>query len=210
MQLKTWILAASTLAVAGLSWNLLAASGNDGSPAGAASQTESSPRTHERTPERPSLSTPRWNGPSRAGHPGTGHEESTANEASTAVEPATTEPVPLELVLEQKFEAGGQDLEWTQTAAGEARDALADALPDGSWLDHLECRGSLCRVEIRHRKEDGHTALMSALMQGPPRWMGPGSFSRVRDPSGGESTLAYLGRPDSDFEEGSIWRTDAR
>jgi hypothetical protein len=207
MQLKTWILAASTVVVAGLSWNLLAASGNDGSPAGAASRTESSPQTRERTasaPRRPSLPDPRWNGPSLAGH-----EESTATEPSTADEPATTEPVPLELVLEQTFEAGGQDLEWTQTAAGEARDALADALPDGSWLDHLECRGSLCRVEIRHRSEDGHTALMSALIQGPPRWMGPGSFSRVRDPSGGESTLAYLGRPDSDFEEGSIWR-DAR
>jgi|GEM_PF-5933047 len=117
----------------------------------------------------------------------------------------TDDAVPFEVTLEDAFASGATDTEWTRGAPAEAEEALRELLPDGSYLEGLECRGSLCRVEIRHGADAGHADFVQTLMQTRPRWSGPGSYTRVQQADGTERTLAFLGEPGSDLVEGSVW-----
>jgi hypothetical protein len=119
---------------------------------------------------------------------------------------ADSTPQPsLEARLEEAFAAETPGSEWAEAAAHRIVDAFSSALPSGSWIREVDCRGSLCRVEITHAVEGAHAELLGALTQTPGVWDGPGSISQVTDSIGKPTTLAFLGQPGSDLTPGSAW-----
>lgn len=123
--------------------------------------------------------------------------------AAAAEEPSRAPPV--ETRLAEAFATEDADPEWSEDASNRAVTVFSAALPAGSSIRDVDCRGSLCRVEIRHGSREAHAALLEALMQTPGFWDGPGSLARTTDESGAEVTLAFLGRPGAEHAEGSIW-----
>jgi hypothetical protein len=104
--------------------------------------------------------------------------------------------------LEATFSAERRDLEWaprTEERAGEVFSALRPPLATTLELSSVECRSSLCRLEILHASADDLDAFLGASDQPPP-------FDRAgaKFPSTPNSSIVYLGRAGSRFPK----RTD--
>lgn len=54
----------------------------------------------------------------------------------------------------QRFRAEAIDAEWSATAPGAVRSAIASNVPAGSQLVNVECRSTSCRIEASHRDLD--------------------------------------------------------
>jgi hypothetical protein len=112
-----------------------------------------------------------------------GEEEARANQ--TAVEVA--------------FTSEAIDRSWAPDARGELRQHLAALLPASSSLRDVDCRSSICRVEMVHAnaKESG-AFVQKAFMGGKDSaWNGPGMVMPVQVNSDGTVAVAvYLGRDD--------------
>ncbi len=65
-------------------------------------------------------------------------------------------------------------LDWSWSAAAETslRRAVETELPERSRLRQVECRSTMCRVDVEHAELDGHTALVRALIARRP-WNAP-------------------------------------
>ena len=106
--------------------------------------------------------------------------------------------------LEHAFEAEAKDPEWASDAELRAEEVLDAIVPTNSQYRGLECRASLCRVEIHHEREDGHGQLASAAMSQKLTWKGPGAMTRhVREH--GDVTIAFLGKAEEVGDAESIW-----
>ncbi len=121
-------------------------------------------------------------------------------------EQADLEETAFEESLETAFERQESDPAWSQSADIEANEFLGAALPQGSEFASLQCRGSLCRAAIAHSGEGNHEVFMRKLMQADSPWPGPGLLRQTYDSDGSTITIAFLGKPNSDLEEGSIWQ----
>jgi hypothetical protein len=60
---------------------------------------------------------------------------------------------------------------WSQEASRQLTATILEHLPGGSRLKSLDCRSTMCRVEIAHRDQAAHGPF---LRQGFTRW--PGSI----------------------------------
>lgn len=120
--------------------------------------------------------------------------------AAEAVDGETVEPGPvLEEVLAERFEASDDGSEWAVAAQEDAHELVMQVLPEGSSIHGLECRGDLCRVELQHDTAAGHRQFMKDFMApGGVTWTGPRTLEQVELPEG-SSTVAFLGRPGTDF-----------
>jgi len=137
--------------------------------------------------------------------PNAAPESSEQTDNANGAESAPDQPS-LETRLEAAFSSDVAETEWTHDAPREVEEALTACLPSGSRISERECRGLLCRVEIEHATEGGHEDFIRSLMTSDQGWAGPGSFQRIQTPKGREATVAYLGKPGDDLEEGSVWR----
>lgn len=63
------------------------------------------------------------------------------------------------------------DPDWSATAASELDDLLRRNLPGGSRLDALECRSTMCRIDLSHPDAEAHSRF---VMEGLRDW--PGSI----------------------------------
>lgn len=95
---------------------------------------------------------------------------------------------------------------------------IARVLPSGSRLNAVECRTSMCRLELAHPDVDTHNEFMMTALVPPPSlapgqefkpvWQGMTMF-KVDKPEPGKplTTVAYFVRPDYDLpppdEEGT-------
>ena len=74
---------------------------------------------------------------------------------------------------------------------------IVRAMPTGSKLLALECRQSLCRVEVSHSDLASHQKFMhEAFFRAGGEWEGP-TMSTLADRSGrtGVVTISFLARP---------------
>jgi hypothetical protein len=114
---------------------------------------------------------------------------------------APPKPPPIEAAeMQERFEASFSR-QAADAGAGDARrkieNRVAAILPDTSRLQAVECRTSMCRIEIAHPGLESYQAFTRAAFLDPSTRLGDGGlFSTVRaDPVDGKLvTLSYLAR----------------
>ena len=127
-----------------------------------------------------------------------------AVEGMAAPEPASSEDAgvaetPTPAALGERFAAESVDPRWAAEATERAREALGPFIIKGEGhveLQALDCRSSLCRVEIRQDEtQAGHSVTEQAFIHPATRvWPGPVTTTSSRDEQGQLVTIAFLGR----------------
>lgn len=102
----------------------------------------------------------------------------------------------LEDRLAARFDDEDPDAVRSDAAEAELAEAWAALLSETSVLNDVDCRGSLCRVEVHHDSVEGHEALLQALLSGAALGPGPASVQLEADEDG-PLTVAFLGRGDA-------------
>jgi hypothetical protein len=128
--------------------------------------------------------------------------EATAAPAPASSEDAVAAETPTPAALGERFAAESVDPRWAAEAAQRAREALVpfierDREGEGhAELQALDCRSSLCRVEIRQGEADaGHNVTEQAFIHPATRiWSGPVTTTSSRDEQGRLVTIAFHGR----------------
>jgi hypothetical protein len=86
------------------------------------------------------------------------------------------------------FAGEAVDGSWSEQAGRELEAIARGHLPDGSRLDSIECRATMCRVEVAHRHSDSH---LSFLMDGFRGWRGS-IFVAGEKQERGERVVTYI------------------
>lgn len=98
--------------------------------------------------------------------------------------------------VESLFQAESAESGWASEAQREVRDGISSLLPATASVRALDCRASLCRLEVSYSSEEEFRQVM-----GPPGvmgrlWRGPSMVHLEKDPSRGTVTaVSYLVRP---------------
>ena len=99
------------------------------------------------------------------------------------------EPAPPAITFEesrdrvhQAYEEEPIDSDWSSRAAAELDGSIRQNLPEGSRLRSLDCRSTMCQLELAHRDVEAHNRL---LMNGFHDWRGA-LFVADETPENGE------------------------
>ncbi|MHA7629220.1 hypothetical protein [Corallococcus sp. M7] len=125
---------------------------------------------------------------------------STEGEGMAAVQ---QEPTPDEEVarMDARFFSEGVDTAWSHDATRRA-ERLGAALPQGARIVSLECRSSMCRLQMSHPSQDAFRKfLREGLMDDADAWDGPFMAALTGTPgrSGEVEAVAYLARAGVDL-----------
>ncbi len=135
--------------------------------------------------------TPRPSAPAAEGTPA----DDVAPTVEDAAPPTSREPpLPPPRRLENAYVQEHADPAWAEATADQIVESWTAQLPAGSSIADIECRTTLCRVEVRHEGEAGHAAILDAVVGGTFFWSGAGSFELEQDPGGPPRSVAYLAR----------------
>jgi hypothetical protein len=119
--------------------------------------------------------------------------------AQAAPAPEPVEPATYAAQMERRLAGQQIDRAWSSAAQAGLEHRLATMLPGGAELRALECRGDLCRLELRHLQIDDYRDFVhrAFLDSADPVWDGP-TFSTILDqqPDGRVVTVSYLARAD--------------
>jgi hypothetical protein len=117
-----------------------------------------------------------------------------AGGAAPAPAPAGPAPTSEEMRdrLDAFFSAEAVDPAWNQQAAATLTRGIQAALPAGSGLRRLECRGTLCRIETSHLDADAFRAYAKdAFLERETRVGSSGFFANLLgDPAAGGPVVA--------------------
>lgn len=104
--------------------------------------------------------------------------------------------------IEAGFAAEVIDGAWAAAARRDLRDRISALLPSTSSLADVDCRASMCRVELVHREAAGSQRFMQAAFFDPKDrvWSGPGFAIPAETGSDGTVTVVlYLARDGASF-----------
>ncbi|WP_375759795.1 hypothetical protein [Corallococcus exercitus] len=113
------------------------------------------------------------------------------------------EPTPDEAVarMDARFFGEGVDTAWSPAATRRA-ERLGAVLPQGARIVSLECRSSMCRLQMSHPSQDAFRKfLREGLMDDAEAWDGPFMAALTGTPgrSGEVEAVAYLAREGVDL-----------
>ncbi|MGE6757449.1 hypothetical protein ACQKGO_05500 [Corallococcus interemptor] len=116
---------------------------------------------------------------------------------------APPEPAPDEEVarMDARFFSEGVDTAWSHAATRRA-ERLGAVLPPGARIVSLECRSSMCRLQMSHPSQDAFRQfLREGLMEDADAWDGPFMAALTGTPgrSGEVEAVAYLARAGVDL-----------
>jgi hypothetical protein len=100
--------------------------------------------------------------------------------------------------IESEFQKETRDPAWDPTR--DLQSKLTRILPEGSAVDGLECRSSLCRMESSHQSLASYQAFTQSIVVSPGGefvWNGPAVFEVTHEPEGEADRLravAYFAR----------------
>ncbi len=104
--------------------------------------------------------------------------------------------------IEAGFAGEAVDGTWAAAARRDLRDKVSALLPSTSSLADVDCRASMCRVELVHREAAGSQRFMQAAFFDPKDrvWSGPGFAIPAETGSDGTVTVVlYLARDGASF-----------
>jgi hypothetical protein len=132
-------------------------------------------------------------------------EESPPTEGSGA---SPREPNAEEIVdqLDTRFLSEGVDPNWSREARRRA-ERFSDVLPEGARVISLECRSSMCRLEMSHPSLESFQGFVrKSMLGGEIEWSGAFMAAIRGDPGqpGGVQAVAYLAREGIDLSPASL------
>ncbi len=102
--------------------------------------------------------------------------------------------------LEATFTTQSYDAGWAHGAQERAEELVRVSLPAGSALRAVDCRETLCRVELDHQDVDSHREFVGHFDEAM-QWGGPAAILFDETVPGKVATIAYLGRKDVPFPD---------
>ena len=120
--------------------------------------------------------------------------ETTANEASPAAEPITQDDV--SKALAEHFEQTVATDPWTRSARSQVIDTLGKTKIEVRNVKDVQCRGSMCRVEIGETDRSNAIGAMGELRN--MSWSGP-MAAFVKGDGTNTSVTVYLGEDGTAF-----------
>lgn len=101
------------------------------------------------------------------------------------------------------FDDGEHATPWSRAAVQRAREKLPGALPPGSEVVGVECRGKLCRLESRHRDAESFDQYVEAVfLQARSQLWNGGFYAYLDDPPDGgreRRAVAFLAADGEDL-----------
>jgi hypothetical protein len=107
------------------------------------------------------------------------------------------DPAETRAQYQQAFSLEPVDRDWSSSAQAKLQEAVSALMPKTSQVVSLECRTSLCRVQVRHRNLDDYRSFtQDAYLKGDTHiWNGQMFSTLVGDPTNdGVMTVAFLAR----------------
>ncbi len=100
----------------------------------------------------------------------------------------------LRIMAAAQYESESVDRGWATSASAQLQNAIQKAATGASKMHGIECRSTVCRVDIVHESEDVFLAFTRTLADSRP-WPGPMFATRVDLTSDGRwVTQLYMGR----------------
>jgi hypothetical protein len=201
--MKSWIVVIAAAALGVATWVLFhhASDGPDAAGAGASVAPPAAEPTRPAIEGRRALRLTALPPPVRA-------DRASAEDAGGAASaPAPAGPAPTSEEMRDRldafFSAEAVDPVWNQQAAATLTRGIQAALPTGSGLRRLECRGTLCRIETSHLDADAFRAYAKdAFLERETRVGSSGFFANLLgDPAAGGPVVAvaYVVREGKDM-----------
>jgi hypothetical protein len=127
--------------------------------------------------------------------------------AATAEKPAQSEasatpggaPSAAEVAMRMQaaFSSEGPDRDWSEKTQQATQEKISAMMPNGSAVRSVDCRASLCRVEMSHEGVDDYRQFVRGAYLSPESgvWSGP-TFTTVleRPAGGGLVAVSFLAR----------------
>jgi hypothetical protein len=164
-----------------------------------------SPNTRARFSHR--ASTPTRHRPATRGQPAerVPHDEPPAvdfpaHEDVTVEETATLQETGLE-AIEATLRHEPIDATWAAHAADTIDQAIGNNTLDGSILHDLECRSTLCRVEVTNQDPQARFAFELQFLIAVAQLLPRATLRTVENQDGSSSTVLYLARDGHDFPQ---------
>jgi hypothetical protein len=94
------------------------------------------------------------------------------------------------------FSRQGSDISWSRQSTSVLREAFGKLVGEGTNLASVDCRSTLCRVELAHGTEDDRRDFMGKMMRPAegPFWTGEMTAGAVASSGGTVSTVFFLSR----------------
>lgn len=131
-------------------------------------------------------------------------------EAPVAKAPAAApaEPSPDEVIdqMDERFFLEEVDPAWSRDARHRV-ERLGGLMPEGARIVAVECRSSMCRMEMSHPSLESFQGFVRKGLMGPESEWDGGLMAAVKgDPyrPGGIQAVAYLGRPEAQSSRGPV------
>ncbi|WP_163867181.1 hypothetical protein [Myxococcus eversor] len=124
-----------------------------------------------------------------------------AGDSTEGTSAAPTEVTPGDVVarLDARFFSEGVDPAWSRDAARRV-ERIGTHLPQGARIVALECRSSMCRLEMSHPSQNAFQHFIHAgLVDDAYAWDGPfmAAITGTPDQAGNVEAVAYLAKPDT-------------
>lgn len=135
-------------------------------------------------------------------------EQRAQSPAMEGLEVSPHEPSPQELVeqMDARFFSEGVDLDWSREARPRA-ERFGVTLPEGARIVSLECRSSMCRVEMSHPSLESFQGFIhQSVLRGEHEWNGPVMAAIKSDPRqpGEIQAVAFLAREGIDLSPATL------
>jgi hypothetical protein len=98
--------------------------------------------------------------------------------------------------LQASFSDQAPDADWSRTATKQLHEMFEPLASNDTSLRSVDCRSTLCRVELTHTTEAEYRSFMTTVMSGAMRdWKGPGGGGMLgTEPNGAVTTVLFLAR----------------
>jgi len=103
--------------------------------------------------------------------------------------------------LQRQFLQQALDVSWASQAKSGLDTGLGHLLDKRSSVTSIECRSSLCRVELTHQDERAYASFADVFVKSQV-WKGPGFFSKQGETRGGEWIMViFLAREGTELPD---------
>jgi hypothetical protein len=103
--------------------------------------------------------------------------------------------------LQRQFLQQALDVSWARQAKSDLDTRLGHLLDKRSSVTSIECRASLCRVELTHQDERAYASFANAYAHAQV-WKGPGFFSKQGETGRGEWIMVmFLAREGNELPD---------
>lgn len=122
--------------------------------------------------------------------------DSTENEldALAAIEAEERQIRKARQTLDEQLASEEVDTQWSNSVMMTLKEAWTEPTFTGSQIDSIDCRSTLCRINISNRDSTSDEAFGDSYWSVPPFTQGPSFYNRIENADGSTSWTIYVAR----------------